>query len=162
MSTFEQLLEKEAGSIPNNSTKIFNLEKAIAELVGTQVVMKEILLELKTEVEQLKSKVNAQPKLTTQPMEKVKLTLDSNMDIPTVDNTPFQPSVSYISTIKKIMGVTEYTWNEKQFNKYLIEVAEKPGVYEIHRDCNLKPFNVGTKLQHMVDKNKFKGYQVIQ
>jgi hypothetical protein len=59
MSTFEQLLEKEAGSIPNNSTKIFNLEKAIAELVGTQVVMKEILLELKTEVEQLKSKVKS-------------------------------------------------------------------------------------------------------
>ena len=162
MSTFEELLEKETGSIPNNSTKIFNLEKAIAELVGTQVVMKELLLELKSEVNELKSKVYAQPKLTSQPMEKVKLTLDSNMDIPNVDTTPFQSNINYISTIKKIMGVTEYTWNEKQFSKYLIEVVEMPGVYEIHRDCNLKPFNVGTKLQHQVDKNKFKGYSVIQ
>jgi hypothetical protein len=162
MSTFEQLLEKETGSIPNNSTKIFNLEKAIAELVGTQAVMKKLVIDLHTEVVELRSKINGQPQLTTEPIEKVKLTLDSNMDIPNVDTTPFQPNINYISTIKKIMGVTEYTWNEKQFNKYLIEVAEKPGVYEIHRDCNLKPFNVGTKLQHMVDKNKFKGYQVIQ
>jgi hypothetical protein len=59
------------------------------------------------------------------------------------------------------MDVTSYEWNGKRFQKYLLEITEKPGVYEIHRDLELKPLAVGNKLQHIVDGIKIKKYKVL-
>jgi hypothetical protein len=154
--TFESLLEKDSSSIPNNSTKIFNLEKSIAELTGSNIVLKEMLHQLKNENMLLTQRIDE----LTQTVETLK-----NLPQPAIaektDSSTFLPGVKYLSVITSIMPVTEFQYLEKPFGKYLVELTGKPGVYEINRELALSQLTIGTKIQHYVDGNKIKNYQVI-
>jgi hypothetical protein len=155
METLEQLLEQ-TESKSNTSTKIFMLEKAIAELTGTQLVLKEQVSKLTTEVFELQNKLNGTPKVGSK---EIKLTSNNDL-VSSTDNQPFLPDTTYYSTIKRIMEVKEYQHVGKQFQKYLIELVEKPGVYELHRDCELRPIEQGMKLSHCVEGGKIKRYRI--
>lgn len=156
METLEQLLDKTAENKSNTSTKIFMLEKAIAELTGTQLVMKEQISKLTTEVFELQNKLNETPKVGSK---EVKLTSNNDL-VSSMDNQPFLPDTTYYSTIKRIMEVKDYQHVGKKFQKYLIELVEKPGVYELHRDCELRPIEQGMKLSHCVEGGKIKRYRI--
>ena len=155
METLEQLLEK-TESKSNTSTKLFMLEKAIAELTGSQLVLKEQVSKLTAEVFELQNKLNGTPKVASQ---EIKLTSNNDL-VSSKDNQPFLPDTTYYSTIKRIMEVKEYQHVGKQFQKYLIELVEKPGVYELHRDCELRPIEQGMKLSHCVEGGKIKRYRI--
>jgi hypothetical protein len=160
MSTFIEMIEEQATSqsTSSNSVKIFMLEKTVAELTGTVLVLKEELIKLKTELNEVK--YSSSPKVN-QTIES-KLSLDANLDLTSTnsDNKPFIPNTTYYSTIKRIMEVKEYEHVGKQFQKYLLELVEKPGVYELHRDCALKPLQQGMKMSHQVENGKIKGYRI--
>jgi hypothetical protein len=155
METLEQLLEQ-TESKSNTSTKLFMLEKAIAELTGTQLVLKEQVSKLTAEVFELRSNLNVTPKVASQ---EIKLTSNNDL-VSSTDNKPFLPDTTYYSTIKRIMEVKEYQHVGKQFQKYLIELVEKPGVYELHRDMELRPIEQGMKLSHCVEGGKIKRYRI--
>ena len=155
MENLEQMLEATEQK-SNNSIKIFMLEKSIAELIGTQLVLREQVSKLTAEVTILQGKLNATPKLGYQ---EIKLTSNNDL-ISSIDNQPFFPDTTYYSTIKRIMEVKEYQHVGKQFQKYLVELVEKPGVYELHRDCELRPIEQGMKLSHCVEGGKIKRYRI--
>ena len=155
MENLEQLLEATEQK-SNTSIKIFMLEKSIAELIGNQLVLREQLSKLTAEVTILQGKLNATPKLGYQ---EIKLTSNNDL-ISSIDNQPFFPDTTYYSTIKRIMEVKEYQHVGKQFQKYLVELVEKPGVYELHRDCELRPIEQGMKLSHCVEGGKIKRYRI--
>jgi len=156
METLEQLLDKTAENKSNTSTKIFMLEKAIAELTGTQLVMKEQILKLTTEVFELQNKLNETPKVGSN---EIKLTSNNDL-VSSTDNKPFIPDTTYYSTIKRIMEVKDYEHVGKKFQKYLIELVEKPGVFELHRDCELRPIQQGFRMSHQVEGGKIKRYRI--
>jgi hypothetical protein len=155
METLEQLLEQ-TESKSNTSTKIFMLEKAIAELTGTQLVLKEQVSKLTAEVLELRSNLNVTPKVGSK---EIKLTSNNDL-VSSTDNQPFLPDTTYYSTIRRIMEVKDYQHVGKKFQKYLIELVEKPGVYELHRDCELRPIEQGMKLSHCVEGGKIKRYRI--
>jgi hypothetical protein len=151
----EELFNKveEQSNTSNTSTKIFLLEKAIAELTGTVLVLKDELGKVKTELIQIKEKVS--PSVLNN-------TIDTNITLNSNNNVQEQrtENITYMSTIKRIMDVKQYDYVGKSFQKYLLELVEAPGVYEIHRDMLLQPFGIGTKLLHQLDGNKIKNYRV--
>jgi hypothetical protein len=158
METLQQLLEQ-SETKSNTSTKIFMLEKAIAELTGTTLVLKEELMKVKSELIVLKGQMEQKPSLVSQPVDKIKLTSNNDF-IPSTDNKPFIPDTTYYSTIKRIMEVKEYQHVGKKFQKYLVELVEKGGVYEIHRDMELRPIEQGMRMSHVVEGNKIKRYRI--
>ena len=156
METLEQLLDKTAESKSNTSTKIFMLEKAIAELTGTQLVLKEQVSKLTAEVFELRSNLNVTPKVGSK---EIKLTSNNDL-VSSTDNQPFLPDTTYYSTIRRIMEVKDYEHVGKKFQKYLIELVEKPGVFELHRDCELRPIEQGMRMSHCVEGGKIKRYRI--
>jgi len=155
MENLQQLLEATEQK-SNTSIKIFMLEKAIAELIGNQLVLREQLSKLTAEVTILQGKLNATPKLGYQ---EIKLTSNNDL-ISSIDNQPFFPDTTYYSTIKRIMEVKEYQHVGKKFQKYLIELVEKPGCFEIHRDMELRPIEQGMRMSHVVEGSKIKRYRI--
>ena len=155
MENLEQLLEATEQK-SNTSIKIFMLEKSIAELIGNQLVLREQLSKLTAEVTILQGKLNATPKLGYQ---EIKLTSNNDL-ISSIDNQPFFPDTTYYSTIKRIMEVKEYQHVGKKFQKYLIELVEKPGCFEIHRDMELRPIEQGMRMSHVVEGSKIKRYRI--
>ena len=155
MENLEQLLEATEQK-SNNSIKIFMLEKAIAELIGNQLVLREQLSKLTAEVTILQGKLNATPKLDSK---EIKLTSNNDL-VSSIDNQPFFADTTYYSTIKRIMEVKEYEHVGKKFQKYLVELVEKPGVYELHRDCELRPIEQGMRMSHVVEGSKIKRYRI--
>jgi len=155
MENLEQMLEATEQK-SNNSIKIFMLEKSIAELIGNQLVLKEQVSKLTAEVFQLRNNLNATPKLESQ---EIKLTSNNDL-ISSKDNQPFLPDTTYYSTIRRIMEVKDYQHVGKQFQKYLIELVEKSGVYELHRDCELRPIEQGMRMSHVVEGGKIKRYRI--
>lgn len=155
METLQQLLEQTEQK-SNTSTKLFMLEKAIAELTGTQLVLKEQVSKLTAEVFELRSNLNVTPKVGSN---EIKLTSNNDLTSST-DNKPFIPDTTYYSTIKRIMEVKEYEHVGKKFQKYLVELVEKGGVYEIHRDMELRPIEQGMRMSHVVEGNKIKRYRI--
>ncbi len=155
-SILDQLFQEETttSTQSNNSTKIFLLEKALAELTGTVLMLKNELMNVKTELSQLKQ--TSTPSVLNQTIE-TKLTLDSDQpkEVETI-----QQGVTYFSTIKRIMDVKQYEYVGKQFQKYLIELVERPGVYEMHRDMQLPSIEAGMRMLHSIDGNKVKGYRI--
>ena len=129
----------------NTSTKIFLLEKAIAELTGTVLVLKDELLKVKTEVSKIS--IPSTPKVSDT------IGLSPNVNVA-------QSTTSYMSTIKTIMEVKEYEHVGKMFQLYLVDLVERPGVFNIHRDCALPPLQQGMKMIHQLDGMKIKSYRV--
>jgi glutamine synthetase adenylyltransferase len=155
METLQQLLEQTEQK-SNTSTKLFMLEKAIAELTGTQLVLKEQVSKLTAEVFELRSNLNGTPKVGSN---EIKLTSNNDL-VSSTDNKPFMPDTTYYSTIKRIMEVKEYEHVGKKFQKYLVELVEKGGVYEIHRDMELRPIEQGMRMSHVVEGSKIKRYRI--
>jgi hypothetical protein len=155
MENLQQLLEATEQK-SNTSIKIFMLEKAIAELTGTTLVLREQVSKLTGEVSVLQSRLNETPKVASQ---EIKLTSNNDL-VSSKDNQPFLPDTTYYSTIRRIMEVKDYQHVGKKFQKYLIELVEKPGVYELHRDCELRPIEQGMKLSHCVEGGKIKRYRI--
>lgn len=155
MENLEQLLEATEQK-SNNSIKIFMLEKAIAELIGNQLVLREQLSKLTAEVTILQGKLNGTPKLDSK---EIKLTSNNDL-VSSIDNQPFFPDTTYYSTIRRIMEVKEYEHVGKKFQKYLVELVEKPGCFEIHRDMELRPIEQGMRMSHVVEGSKIKRYRI--
>ena len=157
-SILDQLFQEETTSTTtsNTSTKIFLLEKAIAELTSTTLVLKEELLKVKSELTELKQ--SSTPSVLNN-------TIDTKLSLePPVQVQPKQeqvlPNVTYLSTVGRVMDVKQYEYVGKAFQKYLIELVERPGVYELHRDMQLTPIEQGMKMLHSIDGNKIKGYRI--
>ena len=155
MENLQQLLEATEQK-SNTSIKIFMLEKAIAELTGTTLVLREQLAKLTGEVTMLQGKLNGSPKVESK---EIKLTSNNDL-VSSIDNQPFFPNTTYYSTIKRIMEVKEYQHVGKKFQKYLIELVEKPGCFEIHRDMELRPIEAGMRMSHVVEGSKIKRYRI--
>lgn len=155
MESLQQLLDATEQK-SSTSTKLFMLEKTIAELTGTQLVLKQQVLKLTTEVLELQNKLNGSPKVESQ---EIKLTSNNDL-VSSTDNKPFIPDTTYYSTIRRIMEVKEYQHVGKRFQKYLVELVEKGGVYEIHRDMELRPIEQGMRMSHVVEGNKIKRYRI--
>jgi hypothetical protein len=155
MENLQQLLEATEQK-SNTSIKIFMLEKAIAELTGTTLVLREQVSKLTGEVSVLQSRLNETPKVASQ---EIKLTSNNDL-VSSKDNQPFLPDTTYYSTIRRIMEVKDYQHVGKKFQKYLIELVEKPGVFELHRDCELRPIEQGMRMSHCVEGGKIKRYRI--
>lgn len=155
MENLQQLLEATEQK-SNTSIKIFMLEKAIAELTGTTLALKFQVSQLNGELMLLKDKLNETPKVQSQ---EIKLTSNNDL-VSSIDNQPFFPDTTYYSTIKRIMEVKEYQHVGKKFQKYLIELVEKPGCFEIHRDMELRPIEAGMRMSHVVEGSKIKRYRI--
>lgn len=155
MENLQQLLEATEQK-SNTSIKIFMLEKAIAELTGTTLALKFQVSQLNGELMLLKDKLNETPKVQSQ---EIKLTSNNDL-VSSIDNQPFFPDTTYYSTIKRIMEVKEYQHVGKKFQKYLIELVEKPGCFEIHRDMELRPIEQGMRMSHVVEGSKIKRYRI--
>lgn len=155
MENLQQMLEATEQK-SNTSIKIFMLEKAIAELTGTTLVLREQLSKLTGEVTMLRGILNVTPKVE---QKEIKLTSNNDL-VSSIDNQPFYPDTTYYSTIKRIMEVKEYQHVGKKFQKYLIELVEKPGVYEVHRDMELRPIEQGMRMSHVVEGSKIKRYRI--
>lgn len=159
MATVEEVLEQynnQTEQKSNTSIKIFMLEKAIAELTGTTLVLREQVSKLTGEIAVLQSRLNGTLKVASQ---EIKLTSNNDL-VSSIDNQPFFPNTTYYSTIKRIMEVKEYQHVGKQFQKYLVELVEKPGCFEIHRDMELRPIEQGMRMSHVVEGNKIKRYRI--
>lgn len=153
-SILDNLFQEETTTQSNTSTKIFLLEKAIAELTSTTLVLKEELLKLRSELAEFK-KASKQSVLNQ--TINSKLTLEEPVQ---PKQEQILPNVTYLSTVSRVMDVKQYEYIGKPFQKYLIELVERPGVYELHRDMQLTPIEQGMKMLHSIDGNKIKGYRI--
>jgi hypothetical protein len=129
----------------NTSTKLFLLEKAIAELTGTVLVLKDELHKVKSQLNTIE--IPSTPKVSDT------IGLSPNVNVG-------QPITSYMSTIKTIMEVKQYEHVGKLFQLYLVDLVERPGVFHIHRDCALPPLEQGMKMIHQLEGMKIKSYRV--